>query len=393
MSEARFQSVIAGEPAGGGRESVDENPSDLDAPVGTAVQAGADLVGAAVEAAVEGGVRWRATTSAERAAVLEAAASELLARADQLGRLLALEEGKTLAGGPRRGRPGRPDLPLLLRARRSASAASWSTRCGRGSRSRYGGSRSAWWRRSRRGTSRSRSRPGRWPRRSPTATGVVLKPADWCRPARPSWSASSPGRRPGGRLQPAGRPRQRDRRRARLASPGGRLRSAFTGSVEVVGGRVVERPPAAGARVQLEMGGKNPLVVLDDADLEVAVECAAQGAFFQTGQRCTASSRLIVDRRRPRRVRRAPARADRRAAGGPRRWTTASTSGRSSTAASSTRTSSTCGSVARRARELVTGGELVDGSPRGWFLRRRCSRARTTGCGSAARRSSARSRR
>ena len=42
------------------------------------------------------------------------------------------------------------------------------------------------------------------------------------------------------------------------------------------------------------MGGKNPLVVLDDADLDIAVDCAVQGAFFQTGQRCTASSRLIV---------------------------------------------------------------------------------------------------
>src|SRR3712207_2269271 len=42
------------------------------------------------------------------------------------------------------------------------------------------------------------------------------------------------------------------------------------------------------------MGGKNPLVVLDDADLKVAVECAVNGAFFSTGQRCTASSRLIV---------------------------------------------------------------------------------------------------
>ena len=47
-------------------------------------------------------------------------------------------------------------------------------------------------------------------------------------------------------------------------------------------------------RFQLEMGGKNPLVVLDDADLDVAVECAVNGAFFSTGQRCTASSRLIV---------------------------------------------------------------------------------------------------
>ncbi len=48
------------------------------------------------------------------------------------------------------------------------------------------------------------------------------------------------------------------------------------------------------AKFQLEMGGKNPLVILDDADLKTAVECAVNGAFFSTGQRCTASSRLIV---------------------------------------------------------------------------------------------------
>src|SRR5918912_730353 len=47
-------------------------------------------------------------------------------------------------------------------------------------------------------------------------------------------------------------------------------------------------------KVQLEMGGKNPMIVLDDADLKVAVECAVNSAFFSTGQRCTASSRLIV---------------------------------------------------------------------------------------------------
>ena len=47
-------------------------------------------------------------------------------------------------------------------------------------------------------------------------------------------------------------------------------------------------------KVQLEMGGKNPQVVLDDADLNVAVELSVQSAFYSTGQRCTASSRLIV---------------------------------------------------------------------------------------------------
>jgi alpha-ketoglutaric semialdehyde dehydrogenase len=68
---------------------------------------------------------------------------------------------------------------------------------------------------------------------------------------------------------------------------------SFTGSQRTgakVGAAAMERQ----ARVQLEMGGKNPLIVLDDADLERALMCALDGAFFATGQRCTASSRLIV---------------------------------------------------------------------------------------------------
>ncbi len=71
---------------------------------------------------------------------------------------------------------------------------------------------------------------------------------------------------------------------------------SFTGS-EATGRRVAASSvarPGAMARVQLEMGGKNPLVVLDDADLDGAVACALNGAFFSTGQRCTASSRLVV---------------------------------------------------------------------------------------------------
>jgi delta 1-pyrroline-5-carboxylate dehydrogenase len=58
---------------------------------------------------------------------------------------------------------------------------------------------------------------------------------------------------------------------------------------------VLQQAAARGAKVQLEMGGKNPLVVLADADLDRAVDCALQGAFYSTGQRCTASSRLVVD--------------------------------------------------------------------------------------------------
>lgn len=69
---------------------------------------------------------------------------------------------------------------------------------------------------------------------------------------------------------------------------------SFTGST-ATGERVLMACAKRRAKVQLEMGGKNPLVVLADADLEVAVNAAIQGAFYSTGQRCTASSRLIVD--------------------------------------------------------------------------------------------------
>ena len=68
---------------------------------------------------------------------------------------------------------------------------------------------------------------------------------------------------------------------------------SFTGS-QSVGAGVAEAAVKRQARVQLEMGGKNPLVVLDDADLDRAVMVALDGSFFATGQRCTASSRIIV---------------------------------------------------------------------------------------------------
>jgi alpha-ketoglutaric semialdehyde dehydrogenase len=70
---------------------------------------------------------------------------------------------------------------------------------------------------------------------------------------------------------------------------------SFTGSVatgRAIAKTCVEQTPMK--KMQLEMGGKNPVVVLDDADLKVAVEAVANGAFFSTGQRCTASSRVIV---------------------------------------------------------------------------------------------------
>ncbi len=68
---------------------------------------------------------------------------------------------------------------------------------------------------------------------------------------------------------------------------------SFTGSA-ATGQQIAKEAVARMAKFQLEMGGKNPLVVMDDADIDVAVNCAINGAYFSTGQRCTASSRLIV---------------------------------------------------------------------------------------------------
>ena len=68
---------------------------------------------------------------------------------------------------------------------------------------------------------------------------------------------------------------------------------SFTGSTEI-GLKLYEQCARRGAKVQCEMGGKNPVVVMEDADMDLAVESTAQGAFGSTGQRCTATSRAVV---------------------------------------------------------------------------------------------------
>lgn len=68
---------------------------------------------------------------------------------------------------------------------------------------------------------------------------------------------------------------------------------SFTGSTET-GLKLYTQVAPRGVKVQAEMGGKNPVVVLEDCDMELAVESTAQGAFGSTGQRCTATSRAVV---------------------------------------------------------------------------------------------------
>jgi alpha-ketoglutaric semialdehyde dehydrogenase len=70
---------------------------------------------------------------------------------------------------------------------------------------------------------------------------------------------------------------------------------SFTGSTSV-GGALYKKVSERRIRVQLEMGGKNPTVVLSDADLDYAADILINGAFFSTGQKCTACSRAIIER-------------------------------------------------------------------------------------------------
>jgi aldehyde dehydrogenase (NAD+) len=70
---------------------------------------------------------------------------------------------------------------------------------------------------------------------------------------------------------------------------------SFTGSSEV-GSRVAQRAAANFKQVSLEMGGKNAQIVLDDANLELALDGALWGAFGTTGQRCTATSRILLQK-------------------------------------------------------------------------------------------------
>jgi aldehyde dehydrogenase (NAD+) len=70
---------------------------------------------------------------------------------------------------------------------------------------------------------------------------------------------------------------------------------SFTGSTSV-GNSLYKKVSGRKIRIQLEMGGKNPTIVLDDADLDYAADTLINGAFFSTGQKCTACSRAVIER-------------------------------------------------------------------------------------------------
>ena len=273
----------------GVRENI--NPSDLSDVVGEYAQADRAQAETAIAAARAACPSWQATTPQQRADILEAVGAELLARKDEIGRLLSREEGKPLANG----------IAETMRAAQIFKFhAQEALRI--------------------EGVAIASVRPGVEVTISREALGVVGLICPWNFPiAIPAWKMApalafgntvvfKPADLVPGTawalieiLSRAGLPRGVVNLVMGRGSVVGQAMLdskdvnaiSFTGSVET-GAKVAMACAARGAKFQLEMGGKNPLVVLDDANLDAAVAASIDGAFHQTGQRCTASSRLIV---------------------------------------------------------------------------------------------------
>ena len=287
----QFPNYIGGEWVPGASWTANRNPSDLSDVIGEYAQADAEQTHTAVLAAERAFATWSASSIQDRANILDRAGTEILARSKELGQLLAREEGKTLAEGI--GEAGRAGYIFKFFAGEVLRVP---------------------------GEKLSSVRPGveveitrepvgvvglitpwnfpiaipAWKIAPALAYGntVVFKPAQWTPGC--AWALAeilvNAGLPPGvfnlvmGSGSVVGETLVNHPRVPALS---------FTGSMDV-GREIARKAVSRMAKFQLEMGSKNPLVVVDDADLPTAVTVAVQGAFFSTGQRCTASSRLIV---------------------------------------------------------------------------------------------------
>ena len=281
---------IDGEKVAADRPSESRNPSDTREVVARTPDGGEAEVNAAVAAAQAAFPAWSEASPEVRSDILDRAGTLVMERREPLGRLLSREEGKTLAEG----------IGETVRAGRILKYFA-------GEALRLHGQNLA------------SVRPGVEIQTYRQAVGVYGLITPWNFPiAIPAWKAA-PALAFGNTvvMKPAGlTPATAEALVAILHEAGlpkgvlnlvigrGRVGQAlvdhpdvdglsFTGS-QGVGAGVAAGAAKRQARVQLEMGGKNPLIVLDDCDLERAVQIALDGSFFATGQRCTASSRLIV---------------------------------------------------------------------------------------------------
>lgn len=286
-----FKNLIGGEWVDGPKASRNINPSDTRDVVGEYAQADAAQAKQAIAAAMQAQPAWGLSTPQQRFDVLDATGTEILARRNELGDLLAREEGKTLPEAIGEVvRAGNIFKFFAGEALRTGGEVVPSVRPGVGvevTREPVGvvGLITPW--------NFPIAIPS-WKIAPALAYGnaVVLKPADLVPGS--AWAIADILHRAGlpagvfnlvmGRGSEVGQVLLDDKRVQAIS---------FTGSV-ATGQRIAQACVARMAKFQLEMGGKNPMVILDDADLDVAVAAAVNSGFFSTGQRCTASSRLIV---------------------------------------------------------------------------------------------------
>jgi len=285
------KSYIGGKWVEGSAVIADLNPSDTSDCIGDFASLDRGQTNAAIAVAREATISWRESGIHGRAEILDHIGNEVLSRKEELGTLLSREEGKTLPEGM--GEVERAGHIFKFFAGEAVRIA---------------------------GTSMESVRPGVDVEITREPVGVVGIITPWNFPiAIPAWKIApalafgntvvfkpatlvpATAHALAGIIADSGLPAGVFNL---VMGSGGEVGASivesplvdavtFTGSVET-GRNVLVKTAERQARVQLEMGGKNPLVVLDDAELETAVECALNGAFYSTGQRCTASSRLIV---------------------------------------------------------------------------------------------------
>lgn len=287
------QNFIAGEWRNGADWVEDINPSDVTDIVGRFAQARPADIHDAAASAQSAQREWAAAGLEARAAVLDAIGRELMTRSKELGELLSREEGKTLPEGVGEVyRAGQFFTYFAAEALRNLGGSADSVRAGVDvliEREALGvvAIISPW---------NFPIATASWKIAPALAFGnaVVWKPAS-ATPAS-AWALTEIISRqaiPKGLfslVMGSGSTIGRE-----LAAKADIQGLSFTGS-GAVGSGIAALAAARFVKLQLEMGSKNPFVVMDDADLDRAVDLAVNGAFGGTGQKCTASSRLIVHR-------------------------------------------------------------------------------------------------
>ncbi len=296
MGDRQFLNYIDGEwVAGSGTDPIaDVNPADTREIVGYATDSEAADVDAAVAAASAAFAAWRATPAPKRGKIVQAAGRLYEQRAAEIGEVLTREEGKILAEAKGEVQKGANLVDFLSGEARRLNGETvpseipntfaYTVRCPLG----VVGLITPW--------NFPMAIPA-WKIAPALVAGntVVIKGAE-----QTPWTtelvvqAFIDAGVPRGVLNMVqGRGRTAG---AALVDHPDVAAISFTGSTEI-GRHIWARGASLGKPVQCELGGKNPIIVLADGDLDMAVAATAKGAFGSTGQRCTATSRAIVDRR------------------------------------------------------------------------------------------------